>query len=319
MIFKILVLSIKSSTLIAISFMIASKLSKSCLKTIIKRPPPSQPIPFKDLAKSAVLSYLAYRDYTNVTNVVKHKKNNDIPVEWVNTIQNTSEVPTFYDGKLNDIFKEDSQAYLWFFKEIKTIYLVFRGSTTFEDLKANIDIRYTNVKLKDNKTVFKLHSGFYNQTYSILPQIINDIHRIDGEYDTIVCTGHSLGSAMAIIAATLLYHEFPDKTIKTHTFGAPRAGDLQFSQWFNTHITDNWRVFNENDPVPCLPPSLRFHHVHNGLCIDDDVNLYEAKYDDPIFMRILRLFIQIDVKNLIGDHDNQCYVKRILQCCDNSK
>ena len=47
---------------------------------------------------------------------------------------------------------------------------------------------------------------------------------------TLNVAGHSLGGALASIAAIQLHHEFPRLNICCYTFGSPRPGDKQFSK-----------------------------------------------------------------------------------------
>jgi len=66
-------------------------------------------------------------------------------------------------------------------------------------------------------------------------------------------TGHSLGGALASLAATLLY----DSNIATqpivYTFGQPRTGDYTYAVGFDSIIKTAWRVVHYIDPVPHLP------------------------------------------------------------------
>lgn len=65
-------------------------------------------------------------------------------------------------------------------------------------------------------------------------------------------TGHSLGGAMASIAAT----DLAIKKIVTpvlYTFGQPRTGDSTFAQLTAKNVPRSYRVVNANDPVPHLP------------------------------------------------------------------
>ena len=64
----------------------------------------------------------------------------------------------------------------------------------------------------------KVHSGFANALMALQPEIQNELNKLNGY--TLLLTGHSLGAAMATLAATLL----PAKAL--YTFGSRSASQL---------------------------------------------------------------------------------------------
>ena len=80
-----------------------------------------------------------------------------------------------------------------------------------------------------------------------------------------VVTGHSLGAALA----TLFVMENASKKkfdITTCcTFASPRVGNLDFARAFDQLPIDSWRIVNQLDLVPRLPPRipviLEYDHV----------------------------------------------------------
>lgn len=80
-----------------------------------------------------------------------------------------------------------------------------------------------------------------------------------------LCTGHSLGGAMATTAA-LLYRTDTDflstqeRTI-LYTHGAPRVGNSKLAKTLNEYIPYNYRVVFNRDPVPHLPPVGNVYHA----------------------------------------------------------
>ena len=66
----------------------------------------------------------------------------------------------------------------------------------------------------------------------------------------ILITGHSLGGAIATIFAADLISIGYDNTI-IYTFGAPRVGNSQFTDWFwKYHKGVHFRVTQKRDPIP---------------------------------------------------------------------
>lgn len=66
-------------------------------------------------------------------------------------------------------------------------------------------------------------------------------------------TGHSLGGALATLAAidfTSLQSVYPVEIV---TFGKPRVGNFEFAYFVNSKIKENFRVINKSDPIPHTP------------------------------------------------------------------
>ena len=61
-------------------------------------------------------------------------------------------------------------------------------------------------------------------------------------------TGHSLGGALALLAATLVV---PNVNGACYTFGAPRIGNYEYFRFLKTPV---YRVVNSSDIVPRVPP-----------------------------------------------------------------
>lgn len=66
----------------------------------------------------------------------------------------------------------------------------------------------------------------------------------------VVVTGHSLGGALATLAAVDVTLNRPHVPVDLYTFGAPRIGNKAFAQWFDAQIQDSIRLVNNSDVVP---------------------------------------------------------------------
>lgn len=74
--------------------------------------------------------------------------------------------------------------------------------------------------------------------------------------------GHSLGGALAVLAASRLKQKGIDST--TYTFGQPRVGLGEFADRFDAELPDRlWRFINQCDIVARLPPGLIYRHCGN--------------------------------------------------------
>eukprot|EP00208_Stichococcus_sp_RCC1054_P005346 CAMPEP_0206142186 /NCGR_PEP_ID=MMETSP1473-20131121/15880_1 /ASSEMBLY_ACC=CAM_ASM_001109 /TAXON_ID=1461547 /ORGANISM="Stichococcus sp, Strain RCC1054" /LENGTH=1445 /DNA_ID=CAMNT_0053537075 /DNA_START=238 /DNA_END=4575 /DNA_ORIENTATION=- len=65
----------------------------------------------------------------------------------------------------------------------------------------------------------------------------------------VTLTGHSLGGALATLAAYDIAKAFPSFEVSCYTFGAPRTGNHAFAKDYNQVVPDTWSVINDQDAV----------------------------------------------------------------------
>ena len=84
----------------------------------------------------------------------------------------------------------------------------------------------------------------------------------------ILVTGHSLGGALAsIAAATISYNECASaEDIKLITFGQPRVGNSEYAASMDKLVPNTLRVVNGRDPVVQVPPR-EYGYQHHGRVI----------------------------------------------------
>lgn len=140
----------------------------------------------------------------------------------------------------------------------KHLFFVFRG-TNIKTFDVLTDARLGYQRLTSCEPV---HIGFDQAFQGMIEQLENFLR--DKPRDcTVHCIGHSLGGALASLAA----HWLRDKKawrkdkVKLYTFGCPRVGGTIFAKKTTSLIgIDNiYRVYNQYDPVPCSPA---FPYVH---------------------------------------------------------
>ncbi|PIO74993.1 triacylglycerol lipase [Teladorsagia circumcincta] len=78
-------------------------------------------------------------------------------------------------------------------------------------------------------------------------------------------TGHSLGAALASLAASYIIanNQIPTDFVQLVTFGQPRVGDIFFSWAHDRQMVYSFRVTHWRDVVPHVPPELfelYYHH-----------------------------------------------------------
>jgi len=111
-----------------------------------------------------------------------------------------------------------------------------------------------------------VHKGFYNAYLAVARQVNLAAKSLLANCRNchVYVTGHSLGGAIATLAAADLYSLTPDLTL--YTFGSPRVGDLRFATYFDRIVPDTWRVVHNHDLVPHIPQRfLGFRHVSREI------------------------------------------------------
>lgn len=177
---------------------------------------------------------------------------------------------------------EDAQAYFW--RVGDTVYVTFRGTSSIKD--ASIDLTLSRYRIK-NKV--RVHEGFYTQFKSIEIEITKRlVHHSDAS--KIIFAGHSLGGALAQIAAAYYGEIFDYSFVACHTFGSPRVGNTHFVEWFSKHVDENVRVSNRFDPVPMVPTMHYWTHTTNKCIMLYPDGKHEVKEKDvPWYQRGFRL------------------------------
>lgn len=127
------------------------------------------------------------------------------------------------------------------------LFLIFRGTTNANN-KADW-LTDARIGICNSKTGLPVHIGFNHTFNSMLPEI----RRFISEAKTtgyIHCVGHSLGGAVASLAADWVSKNTLN-TAKLYTFGAPRVGTDHFVKSTTSTIRDinMHRVYHRTDPV----------------------------------------------------------------------
>jgi triacylglycerol lipase len=171
-----------------------------------------------------------------------------------------------------------AQAYLLKEECVANYVLSFRGTEVTErsdivaDMKAGKNI--------ETQAGGKVHSGFRSE----LNKIWSDIEKSVADIEKLDVTGHSLGAAMATIAASRIQ----SKVQTLVTFGSPRVGDKHFVSSLNVC---HYRVQNNCDSVTKVPPRLmgfRHHGTHVYINFDGQFKNFNPwqRVKDMIHSRI---------------------------------
>ena len=105
--------------------------------------------------------------------------------------------------------------------------------------------------------------------------VINEIQNLKALHRDapIFITGHSLGGALATLAAVDVHQTYGLNSLIT--FGEPRVGNQQFSDFFKPVVT-NYRVTHYADIVPHIPLTAQgFYHEGDEVWYNSAMSSYQ--------------------------------------------
>jgi len=132
----------------------------------------------------------------------------------------------------------------------KQSILAFRGTDVDDptDLGTDADAILTNWQGGG-----KVHTGFRNAILPVWPPVSAALATVQG---ALLFTGHSLGAALATLAASLS----PRKPDALYTIGSPRVGDADFAA--TLAALPSFRYQNCCDIVCRIPPDwMKYQHI----------------------------------------------------------
>jgi len=113
-----------------------------------------------------------------------------------------------------------------------------------------------------------LHSGFEAAVETVLPDIQKALGKRAAPNQPVFFTGHSLGGALAILAAWRISRLKNTPEIVVYTFGSPRNGGQEFFDDYTPRLGDfTFRLVHGTDIVPTVPPALLDGYRHVGQAV----------------------------------------------------
>lgn len=160
--------------------------------------------------------------------------------------------------------KTDTQAALLKQSSAKALYIVFRGTEKSTDWINNFQMRKQIYPYGDESTTdVRFHQGFMDAYFAIRKPLLEAIKQYPDYSLTI--TGHSLGGAIATIAALDLQYNITQHTgqaIALYTFGAPRVGNPALINSFRQRVPRSYRFVYGWDIVTRTPRQWQgYDHV----------------------------------------------------------
>ncbi len=196
------------------------------------------------------------------------------------------------------------------------VFIAFRGTEP-----GNLQDMATDGNIKPVAHPLGLvHSGFKTGIDSVWPDVTRQVGRFQDRGQSIWITGHSLGGALATLAAAAMIVE--DRPVHgVYTFGQPRVGDPAFADLFNLRVGGRmFRYVNDNDVVTRVPPRrtphLGYEYSHVGAMkfFDADGVLHEDHARWFRFANTVRNSLEdfrAMLKETVGDHSMSLYVENL--------
>lgn len=134
----------------------------------------------------------------------------------------------------------------------------FRGSSTSVDWIH--DFKAQQIPFPYVSNVGATHKGF-TEIYCTLRESVFEAIQQLSENKPLFITGHSLGGALATLAAMDIMCNSHIRNVIVYTFASPRVGDPQFVKQYNYIVPTHWRIQNKHDIVPHMP-TLVYYSTH---------------------------------------------------------
>ncbi len=158
---------------------------------------------------------------------------------------------------------DDTQCFLATSPE--SVLISFRGTEALGDWMANLNL------LTTTRPYGKVHRGFLGAFQVVEHKLTSILEHNAGR--RVLLTGHSLGGALALVAAAEWRNRF--RIAWVHTFGQPAVGKKEFQISIEEGYGDAYyRFVNADDIVPMVPPLFR--HAGRLYHFDDDGKLEQA-------------------------------------------
>jgi hypothetical protein len=197
----------------------------------------------------------------------------------------------FFDGG-----KKGTQAILVLSEQPLFAVLVFRGT---EQAASDFAADLADLSVRRDREVIDVHSGFREQLEAVWDEIEEQLNQL---VSPVFYTGHSLGAALATLAAA----KRPPQAV--YAFGSPLVGNAAFAR--SVAQLRLHRVVDGSDIVTVLPPS-RFGFVHVGT--EQKIGTVNKPRFTRAIGSILRSILEIrrHPPKFLADHAPRNYVERV--------
>jgi len=146
------------------------------------------------------------------------------------------------------------------------VYLVFRGTDTAQDWLDDLEAGQRNYPWLDD--VGQVHEGFLKLYRSLRDLALQALDSLQPSGPLWAC-GHSLGCTLSSLAVLDMRERWPDLPLQHYNFASPRLAAPDFAAYYNGLEVPTFRVVNDSDLVPEIPPGVtgEWLYQHLGLAI----------------------------------------------------
>lgn len=146
------------------------------------------------------------------------------------------------------------------------VYLVFRGTDTAQDWLDDLEAGQRAYPWQTS--LGNVHDGFLKLYTSLRDQALQAVDTQRPSGSLWVCA-HSLGGALSSLAVLDLRERWPDLPLQHYSFASPRLAAPDFAAYYNGLQVPTFRVVNDSDLVPQVPPGVtdKWLYQHLGLAV----------------------------------------------------
>jgi Lipase (class 3) len=209
----------------------------------------------------------------------------------------------------------DLQGYIGLLKSTRMMYVVFRGSSSRLNWRADFEIIRRDYDTYP-ECECSVHTGFYKATENLKDETIYAVSNLKREtgYKTVIVTGHSLGAAVAQLmgmelTAVDIYNE-------VYNYGQPRIGNNKYAEFVNKIMKSLYRFTHDRDMVPHIPPrDVGYLHSCREIFEDKMGKLKECssvECEDPECADQYRL-------SQTNTDDHSYYLGHFLDCANSTR
>lgn len=230
----------------------------------------------------------------------------DTRIEAKGVLQVPPELAAFGFDKLTSFHNGMTDGWAYIAEGADLVALSFRGTSSTKNWDP--DFRVTLIHPDNTDQQLRVHEGFYRAFVKLnegklgIEDKMGAIKQATNGAVPIYITGHSLGGALAQIAAAVLGS---DQVGACYTYGSPRVGNSYFDLWVKV---PSYRVLNYADIVPQVPVPIVYRHSGDPRYMPDHATPSPYRFEPNLLERgwqMIRGLIQlIRAGSILGIQDH---------------